>query len=68
METINAVRRQFFFTPEDQDNLAKLGEIILPASDQLADDFYEYLIQNLELSNSLAYPNTRQMRLKRIAK
>jgi uncharacterized membrane protein (DUF373 family) len=51
METINAVRRQFFFTPEDQDNLAKLGEIILPASDQLADDFYEYLTQNPETAS-----------------
>jgi len=51
METINAVRQQFFFTPEDQDNLAKLGEIILPASDQLADDFYEYLIQNPETAS-----------------
>ena len=51
METINAVRRQFFFTQDDQENLAKLGEIILPASDQLADDFYEYLIQNPETAS-----------------
>ena len=51
METINTVRRHFFFTPEDQDNLTKLGEIILPASDQLADDFYEYLTQNPETAS-----------------
>ena len=46
MESISEIREQFEFTDEDQQNLEKLGEILLPLSDQLADDFYDFLKQN----------------------
>jgi len=46
MESISEIRDQFEFTDEDQENLGKLGEILLPLSDQLAEDFYDYLAQN----------------------
>jgi hypothetical protein len=62
METINDVRRQFFFTSEDQDNLAKLGKIILPGSDQLADDFYEYFIQNPETASYFKTDEAKELR------
>ncbi len=46
MESIKEIRQQFEFSDEDQENLAKLAEILLPLSDQLADEFYDYLSQN----------------------
>ena len=46
MESISEIRDQFEFTEEDQRNLAKLGEMLLPLSEQLADDFYDFLKQN----------------------
>ncbi len=46
MESINDIREQFEFTEEDQKNLGKLGEILLPFSDQLAGEFYDFLKQN----------------------
>jgi len=46
MESINEIRDQFEFTDEDQENLGKLGEILLPLSDQLAEEFYDFLAQN----------------------
>ncbi len=46
MESINDIREQFEFTEEDQENLGKLGEILLPFSDQLAGEFYDFLKQN----------------------
>jgi len=43
MESIDDIRSQFEFTDQDQENLKLLGEILLPMSDQFAEDFYEYL-------------------------
>jgi uncharacterized membrane protein (DUF373 family) len=46
MESIKEIREQFEFTEEDQANLVKLGEILLPYKDQLAEDFYDFLSQH----------------------
>ena len=46
MESIKEIRQQFEFTDEDQKNLIRLGEILLPLRDQFADEFYDYLSQN----------------------
>ena len=46
MESIKEVREQFEFSDEDLQNLGKLAEILLPLSDQMADDFYDFLSQN----------------------
>jgi len=45
MESIKEIRQQFEFTDEDQKNLIRLGEILLPLRDQFADEFYDYLSQ-----------------------
>jgi uncharacterized membrane protein (DUF373 family) len=57
MESIRDIREQFQFTVEDQENLIKLAEILLPLSDQLADEFYDYLSQN---SKTAAYFKTEE--------
>jgi uncharacterized membrane protein (DUF373 family) len=46
MESIKEIRQQFEFTDEDQENLGKLGEILLPFSGQFADEFYDFLSQS----------------------
>ena len=46
MESIDEIRSQFEFTDQDQENLKLLGEILLPMSDQLADEFYDFLKQH----------------------
>ena len=46
MESIKDIRSHFEFTNQDQENLKLLGEILLPMSDQFADDFYEYLMEH----------------------
>ena len=46
MESISEIREQFEFIEEDQVNLGKLGELLLPLSDQMAVDFYDFLKQN----------------------
>jgi uncharacterized membrane protein (DUF373 family) len=46
MESIKEIREQFEFTDDDQANLEKLGELLLPLSDQMAEDFYDFLKQN----------------------
>ncbi|MBW2466608.1 MAG: phosphate-starvation-inducible PsiE family protein [Deltaproteobacteria bacterium] len=45
MESIIDIRDQFEFTEEDQENLKKLGELLLPLSDQMAEEFYDFLMQ-----------------------
>ena len=41
MESISEIREQFEFTEQDQQDLGKLGDILLPLSDQLAEEFYD---------------------------
>jgi len=57
MESIKEIREQFEFSDEDQKNLSKLAKILLPHSDQLADDFYQYLRGN---RNTAKYFMTEQ--------
>lgn len=44
MESISEILDQFEFTDEDQENLLKIGEILLPLADQLAEEFYDFLM------------------------
>ena len=46
MESISDIREQFEFTDVDQKNLEELSRILLPLSDQFADEFYEFLKNN----------------------
>lgn len=46
MESIDDIRSQFEFTDQDQENLKLLGEILLPLSDQFAEEFYDFLNQH----------------------
>ncbi len=45
MESIEEIRKHYKFGHLDEQNLVKLGEILLPLSDQLADDFYHHLME-----------------------
>jgi len=46
METMESIRRNYHFTIKDEENLEKLAEILLPLSEQLATEFYNYLTEN----------------------
>jgi uncharacterized membrane protein (DUF373 family) len=46
METMDKIRKSYHFSKSDEENLAKLAEILLPISDQLAEDFYEFLAED----------------------
>jgi uncharacterized membrane protein (DUF373 family) len=45
MEGIDEIRRHYGFTTKDEENLKELAEILLPLSQNFADDFYNFLIQ-----------------------
>ena len=51
MKTINDIRRSYRFTGTDEENLPKLAEILLPVSDQLAKDFYDFLMEDPRTSS-----------------
>lgn len=46
MQTVDEIARHYRFSPEDEKNLAELGQILLPHSDQLANDFYGFLLED----------------------
>ncbi len=46
MNTMNDIRKSYRFVGRDEENLPKLAEILLPLSDQLAADFYEFLMED----------------------
>ncbi len=46
METMDDIRRGYRFSAVDEGNLPKLAEILLPVSDEMARDFYEYLSED----------------------
>lgn len=46
METVDQIRKHYRFTSADEDNLKELAEVLGPFSGQLADDFYEYLLED----------------------
>ncbi len=43
MISIEDLKRHYFLTTEDEHNLQRIGQIVLPYADDLAADFYEYL-------------------------
>lgn len=46
METMQEILRHYHFSPADEENLKRLGEILLPESDRLAEAFYDYLAED----------------------
>lgn len=46
MEMIDKIRKNYRFSRNDEENLERLAEILLPLSDQLASDFYMYLMED----------------------
>lgn len=46
MKTMNDIRKSYRFVGSDEDNLPKLAEILLPMSDQLSRDFYDFLMED----------------------
>ncbi|MFO8090626.1 MAG: protoglobin domain-containing protein [Desulfatiglandaceae bacterium] len=55
MESMNEILKNYRFTSADEKNLSKLAEILLPASDRLAEEFYDFLMEN---PNTAAYFRT----------
>ena len=62
MESIVEILSQFEFTDQDLGNLKQLGEILLPMSDQFADEFYEFLKQH---PKTAAYFKTEEAVIRR---
>lgn len=57
MENMNEIRRQCGFTSRDEENLKELASIRLPLSNDLAEDFYDFLLEN---SYSAAFFRTEE--------
>ncbi|MFP3927742.1 MAG: protoglobin domain-containing protein [Desulfobacteraceae bacterium] len=48
MKSVDEIRRNYRFTVADEEVLPRLARILLPLKDQLASDFYDYLMENPE--------------------
>jgi uncharacterized membrane protein (DUF373 family)/truncated hemoglobin YjbI len=46
MESMDEIRRHFGFTARDEENLNELAQLLLPFTDNLAEDFYAYLLED----------------------
>lgn len=46
MESMDEVRKHYGFTSRDEENLQELAGILLPLSETLADDFYNFLLED----------------------
>ena len=46
MENMDDIRRHYGFTSKDEENLKELAKILLPLSNDLAEDFYDFLLEN----------------------
>jgi uncharacterized membrane protein (DUF373 family) len=46
MESMDEIRRHYSFTTQDEDNLKELAQILLPFSGNMADEFYDFLIED----------------------
>lgn len=46
METMDEIRKHYGFTDRDEENLKELAQILLPFTDNLAEDFYAYLSED----------------------
>lgn len=46
METLESILKHYRFTPLDQKNREELGALLMPFSDELAEDFYSFLLED----------------------
>jgi uncharacterized membrane protein (DUF373 family) len=46
MDIMERILKHYRFTSQDEQNLEELGRILLPLSDQLAEDFYNFLLED----------------------
>jgi uncharacterized membrane protein (DUF373 family) len=46
MENMNEILKNYGFTTRDAENLRELAQILLPFSDNLAEDFYDFLLED----------------------
>lgn len=46
MESMDEIRRHYGFGTQDEENLKELAKILLPFSDNLADEFYDFLLED----------------------
>jgi uncharacterized membrane protein (DUF373 family) len=46
MESMETILKHYGFTSVDEENRAELSRTLLPVSDQLADDFYDFLMED----------------------
>lgn len=46
MESMDEIRRHYGFSTQDEENLKELGQILLPFSGNLADEFYDFLLED----------------------
>jgi uncharacterized membrane protein (DUF373 family) len=62
MENMNEILKNYGFTTRDAENLRELAQILLPFSDNLAEDFYDFLLED---SYSASFFNTEEAIKKR---
>lgn len=46
MESMDEIRRHYSFSTQDEENLKELAQILLPFSGNMADEFYDYLLDD----------------------
>jgi uncharacterized membrane protein (DUF373 family) len=56
MKTMKDIRKSYRFVGSDEENLPKLAEILLPVSDQLSREFYDFLMEDPRTASY--FPNT----------
>jgi uncharacterized membrane protein (DUF373 family) len=62
MESMENILKSYRFIPADQENVKELGSLLLPFSDELAEDFYGFLMED---PNTAAYFRTEEAVSKR---
>ncbi len=46
MESMDEIRRHYSFSTQDEENLKELAQILLPFSGNMADEFYDFLLDD----------------------
>ncbi len=62
METMDDIRKGYQFSEIDEKNLPRLADILLPQSDELARDFYEYLLADPRTASYFSNANAVKRR------
>lgn len=62
METMKDILKHYRFGPEDEANLPRLAEILLPLADTLAEEFYDYLAAEPETARFFQTPQAVERR------